>query len=59
MTTPIIEEVLRIRDEHSRRFNYNLDAISENYKKRQEKLKSRLVRRKPGDGKKRSELPAA
>lgn len=47
MKDPIIEEVRRIRDAHSKSFNYNLDAICENYKSSQKKLKNRLVRLKP------------
>ena len=32
MKDPIIEEVRRIRDEHSKSFDYDLDAICESYK---------------------------
>ena len=28
-TDPILEEVYRLRDEHAKRFNYDLDAIVE------------------------------
>jgi len=47
MNDPIIEEVRRIRDEHSRRFDYSLDAICEDYKKRQASIGKRLVRLSP------------
>jgi len=43
----ILEEVRRIRDEHSKQFNYDLDAICEDYKKQQLQIKNRLVRLKP------------
>ncbi|WP_141699229.1 hypothetical protein [Candidatus Thiosymbion oneisti] len=35
MNDPIIEEVRRIRDEHSKRFDYDLDAICDDYKTHQ------------------------
>ena len=47
MNDPIIEEIRRIRDEHSRLFDYDLDAICEDYKLRQNDIKNRLVRLKP------------
>ncbi|VEN74609.1 hypothetical protein EPICR_40194 [Candidatus Desulfarcum epimagneticum] len=47
MKDPIIEEVRRIRHEHSKLFDYDLDAICEDYKSRQKKIKSRLARLKP------------
>ncbi len=47
MKDPLIEEVRRIRDEHSKLFNYDLDAICEDYKYRQNKIRNRLVRLKP------------
>lgn len=47
MKDPIIEEIRRIRDEHSKQFNYDLDAICDDYKKHQIKVKKRLVRLKP------------
>jgi len=47
MKDPIIEEVRRIRDEHSKLFDYDLDAICEDYKSHQNKIKNRLVRLKP------------
>jgi len=47
MKDPIVEEIRRIRDEHSKLFNYDLDAICEDYKTRQNKTTKRLVRLKP------------
>ena len=47
MKDPIIEEIRRIRDEHSKLFDYDLDKICEDYKSSQKKLKNRLVRLKP------------
>ena len=47
MKDPIVEEVRRIRDDHSKQFNYDIDAICEDYKKRQLQVKDRLVRLKP------------
>ncbi len=34
MNDPIVAEVRRIRDAHSKKFNYNLKAIAEDYKKK-------------------------
>ena len=47
MKDPIVEEIRRIRNEHSKSFDYDLDAICEEYKSRQKKLGNRLVRLKP------------
>ena len=47
MKDPIVEEVRRFREEHSKRFNYDLDAICEDYKAHQVQVGSRLVRLKP------------
>jgi hypothetical protein len=33
---PIVEEVRRARDAHAKQFNYDLDAICEDLKKREE-----------------------
>nr|VFJ64732.1 MAG: hypothetical protein BECKFW1821A_GA0114235_11785 [Candidatus Kentron sp. FW] len=44
---PIVREVRKIRDEHARQFNYDLDAISEDYMARQIQEGSRLVRLHP------------
>ncbi len=36
---PIIEEVRRVRDEHAKRFNYDLDAIVADIQRHQVALK--------------------
>ncbi len=38
MKDPIVEEVRRGRDAHAKRFNYDLDAIVEDLKKREKEL---------------------
>jgi hypothetical protein len=47
MNDPIIEELRQIRDDHSKRFNYDLDAICDNFISHQAQAGSRLVRLKP------------
>lgn len=47
MKDPIVEEVRQIRNDHSKRFNYDLDAICEDYKVHQALVSERLVRLKP------------
>ena len=47
MKDPILECVRQVRDEHSKRFNYDLDAICEDYKTHQALVGKRLVRLKP------------
>ena len=47
MNDPIVEEVLKFRNEHAKRFNYDLDAICDDLKKHQAKYSSKLVRLKP------------
>ena len=47
MKDPIVEEICLIRNEHSKRFNYDLDAICEDYKSHQTQAGSRLVRLQP------------
>ena len=46
---PIVEEIRRIRDEHAKKFNYDLHAICEDFRKRQllsgRTVVSRLPRR--------------
>lgn len=38
MKDPIVEEVRRARDAHAKRFNYDLDAIVEDLKRREKEL---------------------
>ncbi len=47
MRDPIVEEVRCFRNEHSKQFNYDLDAICEDYKRHQAQAGNRLVRLKP------------
>lgn len=47
MKDPIVEEIRCFRNEHSEQFNYDLDAICEDYKARQVQVGGRLVRLKP------------
>jgi hypothetical protein len=35
MIDPIVEEIRRFRDEHAKKFDYNLDAICEDFKSHQ------------------------
>jgi len=47
MKDPILEGVRQVRDDHSKRFDYDLDAICEDYKTHQALVGKRLVRLKP------------
>jgi hypothetical protein len=47
MKDPILEDIRQVRDDHSKRFNYDLDAICEDYKTHQALAGERLVRLKP------------
>lgn len=44
MNDPIVDEVRRARDEHAKRFNYDLTAICDDIRKRQSGYGDRLVR---------------
>lgn len=44
---PILEEIRRYRDEHAREFDYDLDAIFDDLKKRQRQAGRRTVTREP------------
>jgi len=46
MKDPIVEEIRQFRDEHAKRFNYDLDAICEDFKSHQDQFGNRLVRLK-------------
>jgi hypothetical protein len=65
MNDPIVEEVRRLREEHAARFNYGVDAIFEDLRKRQKEMDRPLVslpaRRlaKAGDSRGRSEGPGS
>ena len=47
MNDPIVEEIRTYRNEHAKRFNYNLDAICNDFKLDQQKYADRLVKLKP------------
>lgn len=47
MRDPIVEEVRRLRDEHSRSFGYDFDAICDAYERQQVRAGDRLVRLGP------------
>ena len=44
---PIVEEIRRIRDEHAKKFNYDLHAICEDFRKMQASSGHTLVSRQP------------
>jgi len=47
MIDPIVEEIRHFRNEHAKKFNYDLDAICEDLKKHQLTYSHKLVRLKP------------
>jgi hypothetical protein len=47
MNDPIVEEIRKHRDNHAKKFNYNLDAICADLMERQKSSGHRLVRLKP------------
>lgn len=51
MNDPIIEEVRKYRNEHAKRFNYDLDAICDDLIKCQSLHPQRLVSRKQSSNK--------
>ncbi len=46
MKDPIVEEIRGFRNEHARQFNYDLDAICEDFKTHQIRYTNRLVKLK-------------
>lgn len=42
---PIVEEVRKVRDEHAKKFDYDLKAIAADLKKQQESSKMKFVTR--------------
>ena len=46
MIDPIVEEIRTYRNEHAKKFNYDLDAICNDFKQHQKKYAARLVRLK-------------
>ncbi|MFV1974495.1 MAG: hypothetical protein ACC651_02040 [Candidatus Scalindua sp.] len=47
MKDPIVEEIRNFRDEHAKKFDYDLDAICEDFKSHQSCSGLHLVRLKP------------
>jgi len=47
MTDPIVDEIRKYRDEHARKFDYDLGAICADLVARQEKSGHRVVRLDP------------
>jgi hypothetical protein len=47
MKDPIVEEIRRIRDEHAKKFNYDLKAICADIRKQQAQYGDRVVRLTP------------
>lgn len=43
MEDPIIEEVRRVRDQYAKQFDYNLDAICEDLRKKQDQEGRKIV----------------
>ena len=44
---PIVEEIHRIREEHAKKFNYDLHAICEDIRKKQAQSFRKVVSRPP------------
>ena len=43
MRDPIVEEIRRIRQKHAEKFNYDLDAIFEDLKRKERQSNRRIV----------------
>jgi hypothetical protein len=43
MNDPIVDEIRRIRDEHTARFNFDLDAIFQDIKERERKSGHKFI----------------
>lgn len=43
----IVDEIRKIRDEHAKKFDYNISAICADFRQKQEKYKDKLVSLKP------------
>lgn len=56
---PIVDEVRRVRDEHARRFGYDLEAIVADLKKLEHANKDLLVRRAAKPSRTARHKPAA
>jgi hypothetical protein len=47
MRDPIVEETRRIRQEHAKRFNFDLDAIFEDLKQKERDSRRKIVTLRP------------
>ncbi len=47
MTDPIVEEIRKYRDEHARKFNYDLNRICEDFRKHREERLAKLKNCRP------------
>ncbi len=47
MRDPIVEEIRRIRQEHAKKFNFDLDAIFEDLKQKERNSRRNVVTRQP------------
>ena len=52
MFDPIVDEVRQYRDEHARKFNYNINAICNDYKLKHSKYLNLLNEKRTGANKK-------
>lgn len=43
VSDPIVDEIRRIRDEHAKRFNYDLHAIVADLQEQEQKHRERLI----------------
>jgi hypothetical protein len=50
MTDPIVEEVRKVRDEHARKFNYDLNRICEDFREHRVERLAKLRNCRPDDG---------
>ena len=50
MYDPIVDEVRQYRDEHARRFDYNIEAICNDYKKKHSKYLNLLNKKRNNAG---------
>ena len=57
LNDPIVEEIRKIRDEHAARFNYDLDAIFDDFEKSQRELGLPLVTLPPNRVSKPTDAP--
>lgn len=60
MNDPIVEEIRKYRQEYAAQFNYDIDAICEDIRRRQTESGRKVVTRKPRPARVKSEdQPAA